>query len=559
MRTSSGQEAGLRYAWISLLVVLVLVPAPASASLEQTIEVTIAKGDTLRSLCAAYLRDPKDWPEVARLNRLANPNMIVPGQVLVIPVRLAKTSPSEGKVSFLRGKAEILLPGSSDWKPLAPCDVIRQGSTVRTLAASSLEISFENGDSCFLRPETTLGMTETSREGETWIRRLFLQAGKIIARVQKATGTQTRFEVKTPSAQCAARGTLFRATADKDDMSRSEVLEGAVDVEAMGSRAGVGEGYGTAVKKGEAPRPPRPLLPGPLPARIESVYRKLPLALDFVAVPRAAFTFVELTRDRAGRETIAEAVLPPGQAFRIPEAPDGVYYLQARAIDDLGLEGLPSAPVEIRVRTEPKPPDLQGISKGARLRCGTPTIRWAPVGGADRYDLQLSGDPAFTALLDQAAVRATTWAPAALASGSYHLRARSVAADGFAGEWSGISSFAVLPPYPSPVLEKPKRESGRILLRWSDLGPGAFYRVHIARDEDFRVIVHEELAPGSELAIAPPAESGRYYARIRAFDAEGCESGFSNTETFRVGGFWATICTPCILAPIAVLVYLLAR
>ncbi len=211
------------------------------------------------------------------------------------------------------------------------------------------------------------------------------------------------------------------------------------------------------------------------------------------------------------------------------------------------------------IQTPPKPPDLQGIVKDARLRCGMPTIRWAPVQGADRYELQIAGDAAFTALRDQAAVRTTTWAPASLTTGTYHLRARSIAADGFAGDWTEASSFTVLPPYSSPVLERPKRDNGRILLRWSDLGPGAIYRVHVAEDEDFRVLVHEEIAPGSELALAPPAASGRYYVRIKAFDAEGCESGFSNTGKFRVGGFWATICTPCFLAPLAVLVYLLAR
>jgi hypothetical protein len=552
-------ETGLRYLRVILLAALILLPALPGASQERFVEVRVARGDTLRAICATYLRDPAAWPEIVRLNRMANPSQIVPGQVILIPVRLAKAAPSEGTAEFLHGKAEIRLPESAEWKPLGSGDRIPQGSTVRTLPESSLEIGFENGDTCFLRPETTVGITETVRDGNTWIRRLFLQAGKIIARVQKATGTQTRFEVQTPSAQCAARGTVFRATADTDDMSRSEVLEGAVAIEARGSRVDVAESFGTAVKKGEAPLPPRPLLPGPVPARVERAYNKLPLSIDFLPVPKAVSYLAALTKDREGRETAAEAVLTPGQAFRVAGVPDGVYYLHCRAIDDLGLEGLPSAPVEILVRTEPRPPRLQGIASGARLRGGGASVKWAPVAGAQAYRLQISGDPGFASLLDQPEIRTTAWTPAGLAVGDYHLRARSVAADGYEGDWSETTSFSVLPPYAPPVLDKPDRESGWIRLRWSGLGPAVVYRVHVAKDADFRTLIRDELVSGSETLLPAPAESGVYYARVKAFDGNGCESGFSNAEKFRVGGFFTNVCKPCLLAPLAVLIYLLTR
>jgi hypothetical protein len=554
-----GAEAGLKHIGEILLALAVLSSTVAGNFQESTIEVRVVRGNTLRMICETYLRDPADWPEVARFNRMANPNLILPDQIILIPARLAKAAPSGGTAGFLRGTVEVRLPGSAEWKPLAPGDRLPPGAIVRTLAASSLEIAFENGDTCFLRPETTLGLTETARRGDTWIRRLFLEAGKVIAKVRKATGTQTRFEVKTPSAQCAARGTLFRATADKDDTSRTEVLEGAVDVEAAGSRVGVDAGFGTAVKAGEAPLPPRPLLPPPVPARVESFYRRLPVHVEFVQVPKAAAYFVELTRDAAGRDVVAGAVLAPGRPFEAGTLGDGDYYLHARAVDELGLEGLPSAPVEIRVRTEPRPPRLQGLVDGARLRCGSPSLRWTAVPGAASYEIQMSGNGGFAPLVDRAVVGSPSWTAAGLAVGSYHLRVRSVAADGFEGDWTETTTFSVLPPLPAPVLEKPSRERDRIRLRWNDLGSGIVYRLHIARDPNFAAIVLDEIAPGTETLIVPPAGSGLYYARIKALDGNGCESAYSAARKFRVGGFWATICTPCLLAPLAVLIWLLAR
>lgn len=229
---------------------------------------------------------------------------------------------------------------------------------------------------------------------------------------------------------------------------------------------------------------------------------------------------------------------------------------QGQSIEAGGNQGGTVPPAELQVRTEPR---LQGISSGAQLRCGKPVIRWAPVAGAERYRLQISGDPGFAAILDQADVRTADWTPAALAVGSYHLRARSLAADGYEGDWSESIGFSVLPPYPAPVLEKPGRDSGRVRFRWSDRGPGVVYRLHVAKDEDFQTIFHEEIASGTETLLTEPAESGLYYTRIKAFDGDGCESGFSNVRKFRVGGFWRTVCKPCVLGPLAVLIYLLAR
>jgi len=549
----------LNHVWVLALAAMLVVPSLGGASQEQVVEVRIVQGDTLRAICQTYLENPGDWREIARINRLANPNVLVPGQILIIPVRMLKAAPSEGTVGFLRGKAEIRPPGSTEWRPISAGDRIPQGSVVRTLEGSALEIVFENGDSCFLRPDTTLGMTTATKEGDTWVRKVFLQVGKIITRIQKATGTQSRFEVSTPSAQCAARGTVFRASADTDALTRSEVLEGTVSVEAMGVSVNVLENQGTAVKKGEAPLPPRTLLPGPVPLKVESPYRKMPFVIEFGTAAGTVSTLAALTKDRAGQDSVLESFFKPGQPFRVAGLEDGIYYLQSRSIDDLGLEGIPAPPLEIRIRTEPRPPRLQGISSGAKLRCGPPSVRWVSVPGAGRYHLQLAGDQGFALISDQADTSQTAWTSTRLAMGDYYLRARSIADDGYEGEWSEILSFSVLPPYAPPVLEKPARDQGQIRLRWNDLGPGVLYRVQAARGQDFRVLVHQELVRTTETFIPVPAQSGLYYVQVKAFDGEGCESAFSIPQKFRVGGFWSFILTPCWLTPLGILIYLLAR
>jgi hypothetical protein len=352
---------------------------------------------------------------------------------------------------------------------------------------------------------------------------------------------------------------VFRATADPDEMTRSEVLEGTIAIESAGAHVDIPENFGTAAKKGESPLPPRPLLPGPVPLKIDSPYKRMPFGLSFKTPPGTVSVLAALTKDMGGQDAAVESIFKPDQMFRVAGLEDGLYYLQCRAIDELGLEGIPAPPLEIRIRTTPRPPLLQGIAAQSQLRCGSPSIRWAAVSGAAAYQLQLAKDPGFALLNDRIDTLNTSWTPASLATGEYYVRTRSIAEDGYEGDWSAPIGFSILPPYRSPVLEKPKREGAGFRLRWNDFGPGVLYRVQVAKDENFTILVHQELARTMETVIPVPVESGRYYARVKAFDAAGCESEFSSPQKFRVGGFWSFILTPCTLAPLGVLIYLLAR
>jgi hypothetical protein len=119
--------------------------------------------------------------------------------------------------------------------------------------------------------------------------------------------------------------------------------------------------------------------------------------------------------------------------------------------------------------------------------------------------------------------------------------------------------FSLLPPLPAPVLEKPVSDSGRIRFRWNDLSELLVYRLQVSASEDFNGLIHDELVAAPPAFIPIPAKNGVYFARVKAMEAGGAESGFSTPEKFRVGGFWAFICKPCYLVPIGLLIYLLSR
>ena len=57
---------------------------------DDTMLITIEKGDTLWSLCQQHLEDPLRWRELSAYNDFTNPHLIYPGEELRIPVSMAK-------------------------------------------------------------------------------------------------------------------------------------------------------------------------------------------------------------------------------------------------------------------------------------------------------------------------------------------------------------------------------------------------------------------------------------------------------------------------------------
>ena len=55
---------------------------------------TVVRGDTLWDLAQRFYGDPRLFPVIAAANHIANPNLIFPGQVLVIPPRPAPPPPA---------------------------------------------------------------------------------------------------------------------------------------------------------------------------------------------------------------------------------------------------------------------------------------------------------------------------------------------------------------------------------------------------------------------------------------------------------------------------------
>ncbi|MBP6482707.1 MAG: LysM peptidoglycan-binding domain-containing protein, partial [Pseudomonadales bacterium] len=81
-----------------------LAAAAAVSAQEATIEYRVSERDTLIGLSETVFIGPQAWREIARLNRLPDPNLIRPGQVLRVPARLMRMRALPVRVSSAVGE-----------------------------------------------------------------------------------------------------------------------------------------------------------------------------------------------------------------------------------------------------------------------------------------------------------------------------------------------------------------------------------------------------------------------------------------------------------------------
>jgi hypothetical protein len=500
--------------------------------------VKVHKGDTLLELCHRYLESPGQCRRVARLNRLRNPDLILPGQELVMPAELLKSTPVAGLVSFIKGTVVQESPGQGARQPLLANAPVQQGMRIYTGKESSVEITYDDGTSFYLRPESSLSLVRSRKlVDSSMVRDFFLHTGEIINRIRRATGEEQRYNIRTPSAVAGARGTVYKVAVDPAETTRSGVLQGKIAVSAMEQTVTVKEGEGSVTPKGSPPLPPRRLLPPPVPSQLQQIYRSDSFQIRVSGVEEAAAMRVMLTRDAGMKDVVREGVIKPGDPFDVTGLADGIYWLQALSIDQVGIEGAFSPPVTMEVRANPLPPNVQEPADGSSFTPGDVSFQWLKVADAAEYHLQVGRDSNFSDRVVDLKSAEVNAVAKGLDPGNFFFRLSSVAADGYQGEWSNTLGFKVTPPPPpppTPGLEPPVTDKKEMRIRVREAFPGLTYHFQVAKNLQFAPLLLDETRDGPELVFPRPEEPGVYYVRSRCGDSKGKYGAFSTPQSFEI-------------------------
>ena len=74
---------------------------------DDTMLITIEKGDTLWDLCQEHLKDPLQWRELSKYNDFTNPHLIYPGEQLRIPLAMAKDVVEVAEADLAKQQEEL--------------------------------------------------------------------------------------------------------------------------------------------------------------------------------------------------------------------------------------------------------------------------------------------------------------------------------------------------------------------------------------------------------------------------------------------------------------------
>lgn len=503
--------------------------ALTEADKKTMIELTVVKQDSLISICEKYLFKPEKWSQIAQLNRLKNPDLILPGQKLYFPVQMLKGMVSSGTAEFVKG--DVLTRSSKDknWQWLNTDDKIDAGSALKTGDDSELTVRFSDGTSFSMRENTELSINQSLEGPLHLLRKLSLKSGKVISRIRQATGRASRYEIETPSALAAVRGTSYRVSLDEQNNTRIESLEHDIAISTQTDELLLKEGSGVIIDKDENKiAQPVKLLPPPEPVLLAAVYGDQTNSIFFSLQPDALKYQVTLAKDEEGLYPLKSATIPVDEPFQFGGLADGKYFLFASTINKDGLEGAYSKPYSISIRRKPVPPVLVQNIDHETLPEMPVTLQWHHVIDAASYQIELATSADFdkTLLLTENTGQ-TKITTTPLVAGEYHLRLRSLAADNYQGDWSPTQAFTVVKQQ-APALDM-TAQNGRTYLQWAPITDAASYRLQVAADDTFAKLYIDQDVDSTKIMLKDNIPSGHHAIRVAGKDTEGTQGGFSQT------------------------------
>ena len=543
MATGSGGAGALLPRTVLALLLLLAGGVAAAQGADPpmaTFDLKVGAGDTLIGLSERYLEKPADWTRLQRLNKIANPKRLQPGSIVRIPLAWLREELASAEILSVAGAAT-----GGDGGRLAAGARLAPGAVVRTDADGFVTLRTPDGSLIAVQPRSEARISSVGRYVNTDIFSTLVRmvSGRIEALVNKLNGA-SRFEVQTDLAVAGVRGTKFRVAADRGGAAgkasaQTEVLEGTVGFAAggTGGLSGPGStavvvvaaGYGSITDENGKPRPATALLPAPEIEAAAALQERLVARFRFAPVSGAGRYQAQVASDREFRMGIGDAAFTTPE-IKFADLPDGEYFLRARAVDRLGLEGN-DAVFAFRVKARPEPPLATLPAPGGILRATTASFTWAANPQAATYRIQIAEDEAFTRVVQDGSLAEVEFTSKALPFGEYFWRVRSVRGSGPAadpGPWGDSRKFNLRPPPKSP--EPPEETGDGIAFNWSG-EPGQRFLLQVARDALFtQVVESRELAEPKATIARPP--QGTYYLRVRATDADGFVGPFTAPQRF---------------------------
>jgi hypothetical protein len=519
------------------LLIFSLSPANASEWVY-----TVVDGDNLWDFSKKYLDSVLRFDQLRKMNNIKNPKRLQPGTWLRVPMKWIRSNAVPAKLEGFDGQVQLIRADGSKISQLKSGSLIQLGDTLRTGPRSSVAIRFADGSSLTLHSHSEVRFDHLTAHGETGMvdSRLNLIQGRMQTKVRPSVGPGSRFEIYTPSAISAVRGTHYRAAVTGNgDGSNIEVLEGKVAVGGAEKQRLVPAGFGTRIDKGKAPTPPVALLPAPVFQQIPKVVRYIEWRLQWGQVEGAVNYRIEVSRDQELAVLIWDQ-LTDQTVLPLPELADGRYWIRVRGVDVNGLEGK-SRVASLLLDAHPQPPISLNPPDNAVIRATTAELEWTKSDAADSYMLEIAKDHGFEQIVDRVGgLQATRYLTEGITQpGVYYWRVSAVL-DNESGPPGVVRSWQVKPDLEA-VESSIESTDEKVTASWGQADEGQRYQVQMALDADFNSIELDEFTTESQISFDQLHGQVRYL-RVRAVDIDGYTGPWGSVQYIEPPadqGIWA--------------------
>ncbi|KZY83886.1 hypothetical protein A3741_03520 [Oleiphilus sp. HI0069] len=499
-----------------------------SVSFAQTPQVeewhyTLRPGDNLQKVSQGLLNRQHTWTDLIRYNKIEQVSALAPGSIIKIPMHWLKHQPKPAVAKSVSGSALIKRASKSVFKLLKTNMNIRVGDEVATKKGNVL-IEFADSSTIRLEENSNLVFNKLSHFGKTGMvdTRLRLKRGSLSTEVTPLV-KGSRYEITTPSAVAAVRGTEFRLSTQGNE-TQLEVIEGEVSFAGEHGTTQVFAGNGARIKKGSAIIEQTKLADAPKALFAERVVDDLPSTLSWEEQKSAEAYRVQLTDNKQNGKLVKQGKIQKPE-LELEHIENGEYDVSMRAIDANGFEGVDSVTrIAVDIGTE-QAKLIAPLAKSI-LDSTKPTFSWNFVKPDTLGKLQISKDKGFNLLISQTDFDAAQQiAPRkALMPGSYYWRVVSLADDGETAN-SEVRNFSVRGILKPVKILSVNYIDSQVGLFWNKVDNTQAYILQVSDSKSFENILKEQTIAKARahLRLTP---GKRYFARVKGIGNELFSSDF---------------------------------
>lgn len=302
---------------------------------------TVKKTDTVWGICKAYVHDPLCWKKLVVYNQLDNPKYLPPKSIIRIPKAWLIDHSTTALVIAVEGDVLVVHNETKLEERLNVGDKLSQQDIVKSMNGTAM-IQFADDSRLLLKANSSIRMASLQFYDASQLvnTRVELLKGRVKAQVEKLTNKNSQYQISTPAAVAAVRGTEFRVARSESKLGnsvemRTELLTGALEVASDLNKQYIVSGQGVLAIEGKGVGQPVRLLARPLMALNESQKIILPLNLKWKIIDKAASYKVTLMtlESQVWEKTTSEPEV------MIEDIGSGRYKLLIRGIDEQGFEG----------------------------------------------------------------------------------------------------------------------------------------------------------------------------------------------------------------------------